>query len=93
MLYMVVERFRPGAAAAVYERVARRGRMIPEGLVYVDSWVSTDLSVCYQLMRTEEPALLDSWMSCWSDLVEFEVRRVVSSAEAASAAAGPQGGA
>jgi hypothetical protein len=87
MLYMVVETFNPGAAPAVYQRARERGRMLPAGLEYLDSWVSTDYSVCYQLMRSDDPALLDVWMAAWQDLVGFEVVAVQPSADAARAIA------
>ena len=87
MRYMVVERFTQGARP-VYERAAERGRMLPPGLVYVDSWVDESLSRCFQLMETDDPALLDAWIARWSDLAEFEVVPVLGSAEAAERALG-----
>jgi hypothetical protein len=83
MLYMVVEHFNPGAASAIYRRACEHGRMMPAGLEYVDSWVDLDYTRCFQLMRTDDPTLLDVWMRAWSDLVRFEVIRVRTSAEAA----------
>ncbi|HEY8019672.1 MAG TPA: DUF3303 family protein [Thermoanaerobaculia bacterium] len=83
VLYMVVERYRNGDAAAVYRRFRDSGRMAPEGLVYVASWVDRELERCFQLMETDDPKLLDEWMAAWSDLVEFEVHPVITSAEAA----------
>ena len=82
-LYMVVEHFRGGDAVPVYRRFRDRGRLAPEGLVYVDSWVDADMRRCYQLMETDDGALLDQWIAGWADLVEFEVYPVISSAEAA----------
>ncbi|HJR58210.1 MAG TPA: DUF3303 family protein [Vicinamibacterales bacterium] len=82
-LYMVVERFKGGDAAPVYRRFRDRGRLAPEGLSYVSSWVDTNLERCYQLMETDDPLLLDVWIAHWSDLVDFEVHPVISSAEAA----------
>lgn len=61
-----------------------RGRLAPEGLHYVSSWVTEDLTRCYQVMECEDRALLDVWMAAWSDLVEFEVYPVVTSADAAA---------
>ena len=87
MLFMVIERFRHGDALPVYRRFRDRGRMAPEGLRYVSSWVTEDLRLCYQVMECENRALLEEWMSHWSDLVEFEVIPVVTSAEAAATAA------
>jgi hypothetical protein len=81
MLFMVIERFRD--PRSVYRRFRERGRLAPDGLTYVDSWVDESLAICYQLMRTERRELLDQWMAAWSDLVEFEVHPVIASAEAA----------
>ena len=82
-LFIVIEHYRDGDAAPVYRRFRDRGRLAPEGLDYVASWVDDDLRVCYQLMQTEDPALLDEWMANWTDLVEFEVVPVITSAQAA----------
>lgn len=84
MRYIIVEHFRNGDPAPVYERFRARGRMAPPGLSYIDSWVTSDLRRCYQLMECEDPGLLRQWMGNWEDLVEFEVHPVISSAEAAS---------
>ena len=81
--YMVVEHFKGGDAAPVYQRFRDRGRLAPAGLDYVSSWVDVTLQRCYQVMQTEDPALLHEWMSHWSDLVDFEVHEVMSSARAA----------
>ena len=89
-LYMVVERFRNGDAAPVYRRFRERGRMAPEGLAYISSWVTEDLSTCYQLMETADRALLVDWMRNWTDLVEFEVHPVMTSQEAAERVASKQ---
>ena len=80
-LYMVVEHFKD--AAAIYRRFRERGRMAPDGLTYVSSWVDEKLERCYQLMETQDRALLDQWMANWSDLTDFEVYPVITSKEAA----------
>ena len=82
-LYMVVEHFKNADARSVYRRFRERGRMAPEGLTYVSSWVTDTLDRCYQLMETEDPALLDEWIANWRDIVDFEVHPVVTSREAA----------
>src|SRR5882672_1144807 len=82
-MYMVVEHFKNKDAAAVYRRFRDNGRMAPEGLRYVSSWVDDKLERCYQLMETHDRSLLDEWMANWSDLVEFEVAAVITSKEAA----------
>jgi len=80
-LYMVVEHFRD--APAVYRRFRERGRMAPEGLRYVASWVDEKIERCFQVMETDDRRLLDQWMANWSDLTVFEVYPVMTSAEAA----------
>lgn len=87
MLYMVIERFRNGDPVPVYQRFHDRGRLMPEGLRYVSSWITPDLDLCYQVMECEDRALLEDWMSRWSDLMEFEVVPVITSPEAAAAVA------
>ena len=82
-LYMVIENFKNGDAAPVYRRFRDRGRLAPEGLSYISSWVNDQLDRCYQLMETEDRALLDRWIANWSDLVDFEVHAVITSKEAA----------
>ena len=67
----------------IYERAAERGRMLPDGLVYIDSWIdATTLDRCFQLMETDDPALFDEWFANWSDLGTIEVVPVIGSAEA-----------
>jgi len=83
LLYMVIERFKGGDAAPVYRRFRDHGRLAPEGLSYVSSWVDADLERCYQLMETDNPLLLDEWIAQWSDIIDFEVHPVITSAEAA----------
>jgi hypothetical protein len=84
MLYMVIERFREGAAPEVYRRFRECGRMAPDGLAYVASWVDLEFRTCYQLMETEDPALFAAWTRAWEDLVAFEIVPVRTSAEAAA---------
>jgi hypothetical protein len=83
MLYMVVETFRHGDAVPVYRRFRDRGRMAPDGVTYVSSWVDERLTRCYQLMETDDRRLLDLWMTNWRDIVDFEVYPVITSNEAA----------
>jgi hypothetical protein len=85
MLYMVIERFKPGAAPEIYGRARENGRMLPEGLLYVSSWVDYDFSTCYQLMDTEDASLFDDWIKVWKDLADFEIVPVRTSVEAAKA--------
>ena len=81
---MIIEHYKAGPEP-VYRRFRERGRMAPDGLRYVTSWVTTDLARCYQVMECDDRALLEQWMNHWSDIVEFEVIAVVTSAEAAAA--------
>ena len=83
-LYMVVEHYKNGDALPVYRRFGEQGRLAPEGLTYISSWVDDKLERCYQLMETEDRTMLDQWMANWSDLVDFEVYPVMTSKEAAA---------
>jgi len=79
MLYMVVEHFKD--APAIYRRLQEKGRMLPEGLEYVSSWIDVDLKICWQLMRTEDESLFQIWTDNWKDLMDFKVVPVRTSAE------------
>jgi len=85
VLFMVIENFRRQDAKSVYRRFQEKGRLMPEGLKFVHSWVAADLSRCFQVMECDAAALLQQWVTEWSDLVEFEIVPVVSGAEAAKA--------
>jgi hypothetical protein len=82
MLYMVIEIYRNDSAKQVYERFKEKGRMLPDGLKYIDSWVETNLSKCYQLMETDDETLFAKWVENWEDIVEFEIFPVMTSKEA-----------
>ena len=79
MLYMVVEHFKD--APAIYGRLREKGRMMPEGLEYVSSWIDIDLKICWQLMRAEDESLFQRWIDKWKDLMDFEIVAVRTSAE------------
>ncbi len=83
MLYMIHEHFK-GDPVPVHRRFRDEGRLAPEGLRYVSSWVSSDLQRCYQVMECDDPGLLEAWMDRWKDLVDFEVVPVVTSSDAAA---------
>ena len=85
MLYLVIEHFRNGDPQPVYARFREHGRLAPDGLQYVSSWVTDDYKRCYQVMDSPDRALLEQWMDRWRDLVDFEVIPVVTSAEASAA--------
>ena len=87
MLYMIIETFRNADARPVYRRFRDRGRLAPEGLRYVSSWVTTDMRRCFQVMECDDRALLDAWMGNWKDIVDFEVIPIITSPEAAAAIA------
>ena len=82
MLYMIIERFKNGDPVPVYRRFRDRGRLAPNGLQYISSWVDEKFERCFQIMETADRQLLDQWITNWSDIVEFEVFPVVSSREA-----------
>jgi len=87
MLFMVIEHFRPGKAPEVYRRFHRRGRMAPDGVRYLTSWVDLDFQRCFQIMEAEDEARLGAWTRHWDDLVDFEIVPVHTSERAAAAIA------
>ena len=80
---MIIERFRNGPAP-VYARFHERGRLAPSELHYINSWLSEDMSTCYQVMECVNRKYLEQWMTAWQDLVDFEVIPVMESKVAAS---------
>ena len=82
MLFMIIERFHNHDPLPVYTRFQNHGRLAPAGLTYISSWVSQDLSQCYQVMEAEKRELVDQWIKEWEDLVDFEVVEVMGSEEA-----------
>ena len=82
MLFMVIEHFKDGAQA-IYDRFHEQGRMLPDGLTFIDSWVTADYTRCYQVMDCDDDGLLETWMDSWTDLTDFEVIPVVKGNEAA----------
>ena len=81
MLFMVIERFKNRDAVAVYRRSRDQGRMMPEGLKYVGSWIEANFDRCFQLMECDDPRLFQQWVIRWQDLIEFEIVPVVPSKE------------
>ena len=92
MRYMVIERFKNDAARAIYERAGEQGRLLPDGLTYLNSWVSTGLDSCFQLMECGDERLFDQWFARWSDLADFELVPVMSSAQASALVLGDNAG-
>lgn len=82
MLYMLIETFKPGSQAEIYRRLEKEGRMLPEGLKFIDSWVDEKVTRCFQLMECNDRRLLDAWTAQWVHLTAFEIVPVISSHEA-----------
>ena len=82
MLFMVIERFHPLKMKEIYKRVEERGRMLPDGVIYINSWVDEQISTCFQVMESDSENKIHQWISHWSDLIDFEVIRVLSSDQA-----------
>ena len=82
MQYIIIEKFKKGKAKELYQRFDDKGRMMPEGLYYAQSWVTTDLNTCYQVMETSSIELINEWIKNWEDLADFEIVPVISSGEA-----------
>ena len=79
---MIIESFHPGKEKTIYQRFGEKGRMLPEGVVYINSWLNESVTVCYQLMESESVEKLQEWIDKWKDLMEFEVVPVISSSQA-----------
>jgi hypothetical protein len=79
MLFMVVEHFADGKASEVYRNFREKGRQQPDGLRYVDSWISVSLDICFQLMECDDPALLQEWIARWEGFMRCEVIPVTTS--------------
>ncbi len=79
MLYMVIEHYKN--KEEVYRRFREKGRMMPEGVRYVNSWVAEDGNTCYQINEARSEALLQEWASNWNDVTDFEWIPVISSQE------------
>ena len=82
MQFMVIERFKNQNSRAVHARFMEKGRMMPEGLTYIDSWVDASYDRCFQVMECDDASLLQQWVMEWQDLVQFEIIPVVQSASA-----------
>lgn len=82
MVYMIIERFHPGKVKALYERFEEKGRMLPEEVIYINSWIDERVSICFQVMESSSAEKIDQWVSGWTDFADFEVIPVISSAEA-----------
>ena len=82
MFYMIVEHFKNRDAKPVYRRFREKGRLAPDGLTYVSSWIDESMQCCFQLMETNDRKLIDEWITNWSDITEFEVFPVITSKEA-----------
>ena len=82
MLYMIIEKFKPDRLLEMYARFDQKGRMLPEGVHYVNSWVDENVNTCYQVMESESMEKLQEWIKNWNDLVDFEIVPVITSAEA-----------
>lgn len=68
MLFMVIETFPAGAVLPIYRHLDKNGRGLPDGVEYVDSWITADFRRCFQLMRTDDVALLQRWVLHWEGL-------------------------
>ena len=82
MTYLIIEHFHSGKIKDMYERFDKKGRMMPEGVVYINSWIDEEVKTCYQIMESESEDKLKEWIRNWDDLVDFEIIPVITSAQA-----------
>jgi hypothetical protein len=79
---MIIEKFKQNKVKEVYKRFEEKGRLMPDGLTYINSWIAEDVSACYQLMETNDKGKLHEWISNWNDLTDFEIVPVITSEQA-----------
>jgi 2-hydroxy-3-keto-5-methylthiopentenyl-1-phosphate phosphatase len=82
MLFMIIEKFHPGKVKNLYQRFEEKGRLMPEGVIYINSWIDTKINTCYQVMESDSEIKINEWISNWNDLADFEVIPVITSAQA-----------
>jgi len=82
MLFMIIEKFHPGKVKLIYQRVDEKGRSLPEGVTYINSWIDENITICYQVMESDAIEKIYTWIENWKDIVDFEVIPVITSAEA-----------
>lgn len=82
MLYMIIETFHAGKVNMIYKRFGEKGRLLPEGVRYINSWITKDMNICYQVMESTSEEKIHEWISNWNDLSDFEIIPVISSEEA-----------
>ena len=82
MLYMIIEKFHPGKVKTLYNRFDEKGRMLPEGVSYINSWINEEVTLCYQVMESDSEEKIHEWIAHWDDIVDFEVIPVITSAQA-----------
>lgn len=83
--YMIIENYKPGKTEEIYNRFSEKGRMLPSGTEFIDSWIAENLQTCYQVMKSESLEKINEWIDHWKDLVDFEIISVISSSEASKA--------
>ncbi|MDX1939320.1 MAG: DUF3303 family protein [Saprospiraceae bacterium] len=79
---MIIERFYPDKVKELYQRFEEKGRLLPLGVHYINSWIDEKVEICYQVMESESLEKLQEWINNWSDLAAFEIIPVISSAQA-----------
>jgi hypothetical protein len=82
MLYMIIEKFHPFKVKELYERFEEKGRLMPEGLSYINSWIDENITTCFQVMETDSIEKIREWIGYWNDLADFEIIPVITSAQA-----------
>ena len=82
MLYMVIEHFHPDKIKELYERFDKKGRLMPNGVHYINSWTDTKVETCYQIMESESEEKLNEWIDNWKDFADFVIIPVLSSEQA-----------
>jgi len=79
---MIIEKFHSNKIKELYERFDKKGRLMPEGVQYINSWTDEKVEICFQIMESESEAKLLEWIDKWKDLADFEIIPVLTSQQA-----------
>ncbi|HVZ98636.1 MAG TPA: DUF3303 family protein [Chitinophagaceae bacterium] len=82
MTFMIIEIFREGKIKELYQRFSEKGRQLPAGVTYVNSWIDENVTTCYQVMESDAADKIKEWTLLWEDVANFTIIPVISSAEA-----------
>ena len=79
---MIIETFHKSKVRELYQRFAEKGRQLPPGVLYINSWIDENIETCYQVMESDAIEKINEWIQLWNDVADFKVIPVITSTEA-----------